>query len=116
MFHAFRNVGHDPEYGEPLLAATAALIRAGQADTEPALLLGLERAFPHQTVVLRTRAAEVTHHLYERLKAAMEAGRDELKPEVARLANNLANRLSELGRCAEALGPAPGTVTDNETR
>ncbi len=106
LLHAFQNFGHEPQYGEPLLTASDALIRAGLAATDPVLLLGLENALPHQTVELRRRAAEITRHLYKRLKEAMQKGRDNLKPEVARLANNLALRLSELGRRAEALGPA----------
>jgi tetratricopeptide (TPR) repeat protein len=110
LLHAFQNFGHQPKYGEPLLAATDALIRAGLAEAGPVLLVGLEDALPHQTVELRSRAGEVTRHLYARLKAAMEAGRDNLKPEVARLANNLANRLSALGRRAEALAPAQEAV------
>jgi tetratricopeptide (TPR) repeat protein len=93
-----------------MLAATDALIRAGLADAEPELLLGIESALPHQTVELRLRAAAVTRHLYQRLKSAMENGRDELKPEVARLANNLGGRLSDAGRRAEALVPAQEAV------
>ncbi|MEW6157308.1 MAG: tetratricopeptide repeat protein [Verrucomicrobiota bacterium] len=110
LLHAFQNFGHDPRYGEPLLAATDALIRAGLADAEPALLLGIESALPHETVELRGRAAQVTWHLYERLKSALEKGRDDLSPEVARLASNLGVRLSDAGRRTEALGPAQEAV------
>jgi tetratricopeptide (TPR) repeat protein len=110
LLHAFQNFGPQPKYAEPLLAATDAVIRTGLADTEPELLVGIEGALPHQTVELRLRAAEITRHLYERLKTAMERGRDELKLEVARLANNLAIGLSELGRRAEALAPAQEAV------
>lgn len=59
---------------------------------------------------LPPRAAEVTLHLCTRLKAELEQGRDELKPEVARLANHLAVCLSALGRRADALAPAQEAV------
>ena len=110
LLHAFQNFGHQPEYGEALLAATDALIRAGGADKEPTLLLSLESALPEQTVALRERAVEITRRLYRRFKAALRAGRKSLKPEVARLANNLAIRLSEVGRREEALEPAREAV------
>ena len=106
LLHTFQNFGHQADYGEPLLAATDTLIRAGLGDAEPELLLGIESAMALQTVELRPRAAEVTRLLYLRLKELLDHGREELKPEVARLANNLANRLSQLGRRAEALVPA----------
>jgi len=110
LLHAFQNFGHQPGYGEPLLAATDALIRAGLADSEPGFLLGIENAMPKDTVELLDRAMEVTRHLCERFKTAMHTGRDELRPEVARLANNLAKRLSELGRREDALAPAQESV------
>ena len=110
LLHAFQNFGGQDEYGEPLLEATDKLIESGLADQEPTLLMGIESALPHHTVKLRARAAEVTSHLYTRLKAAMAAGRDDLKPEVARLANNLGVRLSALGRWAEALAAAQEAV------
>ncbi len=105
VLHAFQNFGSHPEYGEALLAATDHLIQTGLADRDPALLMGIENALPRQTLALCSRAAEVTRRLYQRLKRASAAGRKELKPEVARLANNLAIRWSELGRHQEALAP-----------
>jgi tetratricopeptide (TPR) repeat protein len=110
LLHAFQNFGHQPKYGEALLAATDTLIRMSLAGQDPAFLLGIESAMPHQTVELRSRAAEVTRHLYTRLKAELIKGREELKPEVARLANNLSIRLSEMGRRADALAPAQEAV------
>lgn len=106
LLHAFQNFGLRAEFGEPLLAATDALIRTGLADAGPTLLLGIENALPHQTVELRFRAAEVTGHLHARLKAALVRGRNDLASEVARLANNLAIRLSKLNRRIEALALA----------
>ena len=110
LLHAFQNFGHQLRHGEPLLAAADALIHAGLADTESGLLLGLEGAMPYQTVDLRSRAADVTRHLYDRLKTARQLGRDDLTPEVARLANNLAIRLKDLGQPADALAPAQEAV------
>ncbi|MGP8198664.1 MAG: tetratricopeptide repeat protein [Limisphaerales bacterium] len=110
LLHAFQNFGQLPKYGEPLLAATDALIRTGLANVEPELLLGIEKALPHQTTELRRRAVEVTRHLYARLKDAMRRGPKELGPDVAGLANNLGFRLSVAGLHAEALAPAQEAV------
>ncbi len=110
LFHAFQNFGSQVEFGEPLLVATDALIRAGLADGDPTLLMGIESAMPGQTVELRQRAMEVTRHLYTRLKAAVRRGPGDLTAELSRLANNLAIRLSELGQREEALAPAKEAV------
>jgi hypothetical protein len=73
-------------------------------------MLGIENALPHQTVKLRPRATEITRQLYLRLKAQLEQGKEERKREVARLATNLANRLNDLARPAEALASAQEAV------
>ena len=110
LLHAFQNFGQLAKYDEPLLAATDALIRAGLAEADPSLLTGLESALPHQTVELRQRAFNITHQLYSRLKSLLDQGHEQHQAEVARLANNLAVRLSELGRRADALLPAQEAV------
>src|SRR6185436_10403545 len=69
------------------------------------LLSSLESSLPHQTTELRRRATDITRRLYERIKAALDSGADAARPECARLANNLASRLSWLGRREEALAP-----------
>ncbi len=110
LLHAFQNFGQKEHYAEPLLAATDALIQTGLAETEPELLAGVEAALPHDSVKLRLRAVEVTRHLYQRLKAAPQQGRVKLRPEIARFANNLSNRLSGVGRRADALASAQEAV------
>lgn len=65
---------------------------------------------PGQTVVLRPALVEITRQLYERIKAADDAGQPGLKASRARLAGTLANWLSEVGRRVEALGPAQEAV------
>lgn len=110
ILHAFQNFGHREDYGEPLIAATHALIAAGVADEEPGLLVGIESALPHQTTNLLSPAVDVTQHLYSRLKTALEAGQERLSPEVAGVANNLGVRLSNAGRPSDALAPSQEAV------
>jgi len=63
---------------------------------------------PEQTPVLREKAAEVVRLLVDKLSDLAAKGLEEvIRPELGRLLNNLANRLSELGRREEALQTAP---------
>jgi hypothetical protein len=110
LVNAFQNFGHVEDRGPALLAAVDHLLKRGLLDETSQLLLALEAAMPHQTVGLRAQAAEISSALYSRLKTALESGHESLKPELARLANNLGVRLSELGRRAEALLPAQEAV------
>jgi hypothetical protein len=111
VMHAFQNFGHVEKYGDALLDATERLIDAGLADRSLGLLASIESAFPDQTVALRPHAVRVTQAIYERLKSAFREDHA-LGPraELGRVANNLANRLSELGRRSEALVPAEEAV------
>ncbi|WP_179953313.1 tetratricopeptide repeat protein [Desulfobotulus mexicanus] len=80
-----------------------ALIETGKTHT-PDLLFVLEGALPQHTLSLREKAVEITKLLLEQMEKS-----NEKKPEIAILAqqagikNNLAVRLSELGRREEAL-------------
>jgi len=91
-------------------------IRTGASD-DLGLLLQLEGQMPHDTLILRERAVRVDELLLERLTGlsrgelpgeAPETG--SLQATLAMLANNLANRLSALGRREEALAQAEGAV------
>ena len=84
------------------------LIRAGQAD-QPTLLAQIEDAMPHQTLVLREKAAEVNRLVIERLERLPGEG-EEITSELGRLMNNLSVRLSDLGRREEALAQAEEAV------
>jgi tetratricopeptide (TPR) repeat protein len=85
-----------------------ALAGAGQSG-EVQLLMGIEAALPVSTVGMRELAAEVTHTLL-RLLETTKSDEDHLTAEKARLSNNLANRLSALGRREEALEQAQEAV------
>ena len=71
---------------------------------DTAMLRKIYDTLPRQTLALREKAAEVTQLLLEQIPAA-EAGKlsEDLQKERAGLLNDLANRLSELGRREEAL-------------
>ena len=87
-----------------------ALVRTGAAD-DLGLLLAVESALPHQTLVLREKAVEIDSLLLERLQGKVDAGSSEaLQSEVARLLNNLSVRMSALGRREEALSKAEEAV------
>ena len=90
------------------------LISAGVTD-DLGLLVQIETAMPEHTLSLREKAAEVDELLAERL--AELAKEDPSEPNLAeygRLLNNLANRLSELGRREEALAKAQEAVRIRE--
>jgi hypothetical protein len=110
LIHMFQNFGHVADRGPALLAAVDHLLKRGLFDETSPLLLALDAVMPDQTVGLRSHAAEVSRALYERLSIAVKNGREDLKPETARLAANLGSRLSALGRRAEALAPAQDAV------
>jgi hypothetical protein len=91
-----------------------ALIKSGQAD-DLGLLLGIESAMPKQTLVLRENAVQVTQLLAKRLdKLSKHNANEAILGEYGRLLNNLANRLSELGRREEALDKAHEAVRIRE--
>ena len=69
------------------------------------MLIQVEGAMPHNTLVLRELAVEVDQLLVNRF--AQIGGQD---AEIAGLRNNLANRLSGLGRREEALAQAQEAV------
>jgi tetratricopeptide (TPR) repeat protein len=90
------------------------LIKAGMAD-DPGLLAEIESAMPEQTLVLREKAAEVNALLAGRLdNLARENATEPILSEQGRLLNNLANRLSALGRREEALAKAQEAVRIRE--
>ena len=71
----------------------------------------IDASFPHQTVILRERAAKVTAFLVQLLSStAEEADEEPAKAERARLLNNASVRLSALGRREEALTAAEEAV------
>jgi tetratricopeptide (TPR) repeat protein len=79
------------------------LIKSGQAD-DLGLLAEIESAMPEHTMVLREKALEVNQLLAKRLdKLSKENATEAILGEHARLLNNLAIRLSALGRREEAL-------------
>ena len=86
------------------------LIKAGMTD-DPGLLAEIESAMPEHTLILREKAAEVNALLADRLgKLAKESAIEPILAEQSRLLNNLANRLSALGRREEALAKAQEAV------
>ncbi|QLH41022.1 MAG: tetratricopeptide repeat protein [Defluviicoccus sp.] len=76
----------------------------------PLALMQLHDAFPHETLVLRERAAAATAALAVRL-AGSESDDEELKATRALLLNNASVRLSALGRREEALSAAEEAVS-----
>ncbi len=113
VLHAFQNYGGHSEYGDALLAATDRLIQTGLNDRDPTLLMGIEQALPESTLTLRARAAEITRTLYRRFKGAYAAGQKVLKPEVARLASNLAIVVERPGPAGGGPGCRPGGGEDS---
>lgn len=86
------------------------LIVTGMTD-DLGLLTAIESALPEQTLVLREKAAEITAALVARVgKFVAENRTESLEAEHGRLLNNLANRLSYLGRPEEALEKAEEAV------
>ena len=84
---------------EPL-AWLDALIAEGKGDL--ALLWQIEGELPSQTLALRERTVEVYAMLAAALRERADADQD-VRPERARVLNNLGNRLGDLGRREEAL-------------
>ncbi len=80
------------------------LIQAGKAD-DFGLLVAIEDAMPHNTLALRETAVEVTELLAGRLGILAVANSPDtpILGDQARLLNNLANRLCELGQWEKAL-------------
>ena len=76
------------------------------------LLLRIADGLPEQTLVLMERAADIHQTILCRLQS-MESPADSLahSSQVATALNNLAGRLSDLGRREEALGSAQEAVT-----
>ncbi len=85
------------------------LIRTGAAE-DMGILLQIESVLPKQTLALREKAAEVTQLLLDWFSDIPEALTEDLNSEKARLLNNLAIRLSALGRREEALEHAEEAV------
>jgi tetratricopeptide (TPR) repeat protein len=82
------------------------LIKAGLAD-DIGLLVEIESAMPHETLVLREKAVKVDELLAERMgKLAEENPTEQILAEHSRFLNNLSVRLSALGRREEALARA----------
>jgi tetratricopeptide (TPR) repeat protein len=85
-------------------------IHRGESD-DLDLLLELEDQMPHDTLVLRERAARVDRLLLTRFERIQETEPSErAQSTCARLANNLCFRLSDLGRREEALAQAEDAV------
>ena len=86
------------------------LIKVGMAD-DLGLLMEIENAMPHQTLVLRDKAVEVDELLVERLaKLAKENPTEEILATQSRVLNNLSVRLSYFGRREDALAKAQEAV------
>jgi tetratricopeptide (TPR) repeat protein len=78
-----------------------------ERSTTVADLMQLAAAFPHQTLVLRDRAAAITAAIADHLRSATEPESDPAAlAQRAVILNNLSNRLSDLGRREEALAAA----------
>jgi tetratricopeptide (TPR) repeat protein len=87
------------------------LTRLTQDTADPDSLLPLVFALPVDTLVLREAAADLTEALSKRWRIAAEAAGDpESDATSAALLNNLANRLSDLGRREAALAAAEEAV------
>ncbi|MCB1021840.1 MAG: tetratricopeptide repeat protein [Bryobacterales bacterium] len=87
-----------------------AIIQHGIAG-DVTLLTELEGAMPHQTLVLRERAAAVDELILQALTAISEkSDNPALDAERGRIANNLSVRLSDLGRREDALAQAEEAV------
>ena len=85
---------------------------AESAESDVALLEGIERALPDQTLELRELAVRVTEALLNRLAdlpPEVQSG-ERARAERSGLLNNLAVRLSDLGRREEALAAAQEAV------
>ena len=74
------------------------------------LLHRMEQVAPLQTTSLREFCAALIRQLLERAKAVPEPWAEDHRAEVARLANNLSPRLSDLGRREAALQAAEEAV------
>ncbi len=86
------------------------LIEAGGVDL--AALTEIANALPSKTLVLRTRAAELHAKIVEMVKAMPDDGPTGQRCQIlAPALNNLAARLSEVGRPEEALGIAGDAVS-----
>jgi tetratricopeptide (TPR) repeat protein len=85
---------------------------AESAESDVALLEGIEGALPEHTLELRELAMRATGALLNRLAdlPSEVQSSDGVKAERSRLLNNLASRLSELGRREEALAAAQEAV------
>ena len=108
LFHAFQSFAGDDQRTADLLDWIDALVSAGLSEN-PGWLFAIEGALPRQTTKLRESAARVTRQLYDQIRAATDAA-PYFRGELARVASNLAIRLSELGRREEALEPAEEAV------
>ena len=87
------------------------LLNLSQQAADPEHLLPLVSALPEQTTILREPAAELTEHLAVLFRREAERTNEPIGwTRVAALLNNLANRLSDLGRREEALGVAEEAV------
>lgn len=86
--------------GDPIGVALAEIVRE-EAGGE--LALALAKQCPEQTVALRELAVEATGKALAWVRATGLPDEKERRAQVARLANNLGNRLSDLGRWEDAL-------------
>ena len=101
---------HELRHVQDAIAHAGALLAADDAISSSVALrlLPVQDPMPQpgQTVALRPHLAEILRLLYEQLKPALANGPDELQAELARLAGNYSNWLSELGRRNESFSVA----------
>jgi tetratricopeptide (TPR) repeat protein len=90
------------EHPQPLLDALQPLINSESIDT----LQTLSDALPRHSMLLGPISLALTTTLVARLRDATIANRDAYLPDLAASVNNLAIRLAEMGRRAEALTSA----------
>jgi tetratricopeptide (TPR) repeat protein len=92
------------------------LLNLSQQLQDPEHLLPLVSALPEQTTILREPAAELTQRLAILFQKKAEGGDNPGARNIAAaLLNNLANRLSDLGRRDEALAAAEEAVRQYRT-
>ena len=94
----------------PVLAGALAARTEGGSFLEYDQLRGLEAAIPEHTTALREGATAVMMQMRASLGQIPGPWPEDLQVEAARVANNLANRLSDLGRREDALAAVEEAV------
>ncbi len=96
------------ETGDPIGQVAAKVL---EEQPNVAVAESLENRLPDQSTALRELAMVTTKIIYQTAKLRMENGEAEAQEDVARYANNLGVRLSDLGHREDALNATKEAVT-----